>query len=734
MPMRLVTFLLALALGLGALGVSDSAAQAKNAKAASAGVSLTIAPANSGLVRPGEDLLLSGTLSNGSSADLPAGTASVYLDRSVMASRDALSDWLDKTADATSPHATTQVFQAPSPAVPAGETRTIYLTVPAASLGLDPDPAAWGARAVGVRVATGSSQLVAANSSIVWFPGGSFAPTRLSLIAPVAAPPSTTGLISSDDLTTFTSPTGVLTRELDQAVDRRIALAIDPMVIASIRILGTSAPASARDWLQRLENVTNDTFALSYADSDLAVMSQSSRATILTPTDFAIDPKLFPAPQPTPTGTPSSTSTPNPGATAQPTAPVLPTSKTILDWQYSVPSIAWPLDDTVAPKDLDVFAKNGLRTTILASGNVDYAHDSRFPNAAATVGGHPVLVADATLSTLFRRAVLASTTVGWQGAMAELSASVAVVTQQNPSEARSLLATLGRNYPTNSYRLADTVAALSALPWVAGATLSDALAATPTTASIVAAPEKPERVAQADALFAAEQAVDVFSAVLKQPTLLTGKHRLDLLATLSSAWVGNAAGWKNAYDSYTQRSTQITNSVTIVESSSIIQPSDKISLPVTVRNDLAFPVEVVISVRSPSGILHVVQNQVPLTIEANSQAGARIAVQSVANGDVQLRVSLSSASGTPISTPSFVDVNVQAQWETAITVGIGALLLGIFGFGIWRNIAKRRRAKRAGTDGESGDEGTEDAVDVTAADPVDHDSDSADVQPETGRD
>jgi hypothetical protein len=106
----------------------------------------------------------------------------------------------------------------------------------------------------------------------------------------------------------------------------------------------------------------------------------------------------------------------------------------------------------------------------------------------------------------------------------------------------------------------------------------------------------------------------------------------------------------------------------------------------------------------------------------------------VANGDVQLRVSLSSASGTPISTPSFVDVNVQAQWETAITVGIGALLLGIFGFGIWRNIAKRRRAKRAGTDGESGDEGTEDAVDVTAADPVDHDSDSADVQPETGRD
>ncbi|WP_349899137.1 DUF6049 family protein [Parafrigoribacterium soli] len=700
MPMRLVTILLALALGLGALGFGDSA-QARSAKAASAGVTLTIAPANSGVLHPGEDLVLSGTLSNGTSADLPAGTASVYLDRSPAASRAQLSGWLSTSPDADDSHATTQVFQAPSPAVPAGEARTVFVTVPAASLGLDPDPAAWGSRAIGVRVAAGSSEIAADNSSIVWFPGAAVVPTRLSLIVPIAAPPSTSGLISSDDLATFTGPDGVLTRELDQAVDRRVALAIDPMVIASIRILGTSAPASARDWLLRLKNVTNDTFALSYADADLAVMSQSNRATILTPTDFAIDPKRFPGAPPTPTSTPSSPSTPNPGATTPPTEPVLPTSKTILDWKYTVPSIAWPLDDSVVQKDLGVFEQNGLKTTILASGNVSPSPDDQTLNAARTVDGHPALVADATISTLFRKAVLASNTIAWQGAMAELSASLAVISRQNATTANTLLATLGRNYPTNAYRLTDTIAALSALPWVAGSTLSDALAVPPSAATIVAAPEKPERVAQADALFVAEQAVDVFSAVLKEPTLLSGQHRLDLLATLSSAWVGNTAGWKNAYDTYATRSAEITNSVKIVESSSIIQPSDKISLPVTVRNDLAFPVEVVITVRSPSGILHVVENRVPLTVEANSQAGARIAVQSVANGDVQLRVSLSSTSGTPISSPSFVDVNVQAQWETAITVGIGALLLGVFGFGIWRNIAKRRRAKRAGTDDET---------------------------------
>ncbi|MEO7122643.1 MAG: DUF6049 family protein, partial [Lacisediminihabitans sp.] len=148
---------------------------------------------------------------------------------------------------------------------------------------------------------------------------------------------------------------------------------------------------------------------------------------------------------------------------------------------------------------------------------------------------------------------------------------------------------------------------------------------------------------------------------------------------------------------------------TIVESSSIIQPSDKISLPVTVRNDLGFPINVVVTAHSPSGILHIVHNKVPLTVEANSQAGARIAVQSVANGDVELRVSLTSVNGTPISTPSFVDVNVQAQWETAITVSIGALLFLVFGFGIWRNISKRRRIRRAKSVGESSDAVADDA-------------------------
>jgi hypothetical protein len=395
---------------------------------------------------------------------------------------------------------------------------------------------------------------------------------------------------------------------------------------------------------------------------------------------------------------------PTPSPTPPSVEPALPTSQSILDWNYTIEGLAWPLDDTVAEADLDTFAKNGLTTTILSSGNASYGNVGYTPGAAATVGDHRVVIADSSVSRLFRAAVTASSTVAWQQAIAELSASIAIATNERPDDARTLVGTLGRNYPGGAgSRLSDTLNALGGLPWASTSTLSAAMATKPVGADITAKPEAGSRISQVKSLLAAEASVAAFSAVLVDPPLLTGPKRLDLLATLSSGWIGNSAGWKSAYAHYLSEATATTKSVTIVESSSIIQPSDKISLPVTVRNDLDFPISVIVTVHSPSGILHVVDNRVPLTVEANSQAGARVAVQSVANGDVVLEVSLKTVSGLPISEPSFVDVNVQAQWETAITVTIGVLLLLVFGFGIWRNVVKRRKASRARAEGDNAD-------------------------------
>ncbi|MEO7121580.1 MAG: hypothetical protein ABI400_00340, partial [Lacisediminihabitans sp.] len=558
--MRLVTFILALAMGLGALGLGDSSAQAK-VQPAEAGVTLAVSPAAFGALRPAEDLVISGTISNNSSTAVAAGTASVYLDPTTVDTRSALRNWLSKTADADGPHATTEVFQTTSPYIPAGETRTLYLTVPAASLTLDPNPAAWGVHALQVRITAGSSEIAAANSSIVWNPGGQFQPTQLSLVAPVGTPPTTSGVISASDVAAYTAPNGLLTKELDQAINRRVALAIDPMVIASIQLLGTSAPPSARDWLARLQSANNATFALSYADSDLAALSQSGTGELLAPTDFTIDPKLFPAPQSTPS--PSSTPVTPVQPSSTPTTPpeiTLPTSQTLLDWNYTITGMAWPHDDTVVDKDLATFQKNRLNTTILSSTNVNYGDLDYTPSASAMISGHRVLVADDTVSQLFHKAVLAPSTLAWQQAMSNLSASLAVITWERPDAASTLLATLGRNYPTSDYRLADTLTGLDTLPWIGGSTLSDAAAVPPISATVANKPEAPVRIAQVNALLAAESRVNTFSSVLQTPTLLTGPQRLDLLATLSNGWASNTAKSTSAYEHYLASATKITNS------------------------------------------------------------------------------------------------------------------------------------------------------------------------------
>ena len=120
-------------------------------------------------------------------------------------------------------------------------------------------------------------------------------PVHMAIAVPITVPASAGGLIAADALAEYTSPAGTLTRQLDAVISRPVALGVDPRIIVSIRILGTEAPASATAWLQRLSTVSNETFSLSYADSDLTLATQAGSPGVLQPEtfDFAIDPTRF---------------------------------------------------------------------------------------------------------------------------------------------------------------------------------------------------------------------------------------------------------------------------------------------------------------------------------------------------------------------------------------------------------------------------------------------------------
>ena len=273
--------------------------------------------------------------------------------------------------------------------------------------------------------------------------------TPVAVAMTITAPVGTTGLLNADELTQLTRPGGLLTRQLDGVVGREVAVGIDPMIIASIRLLGTSAPESAVSWLEQLATLDNETFPLAWADADLAAQAQAGVTELLGPTslDYAIDPANFSgetvAPTPTPTATtatqapdarPSSTgssvhstdaATPARPPPSEPEAPTvsptavmpttLPSLADLLSWPYTATNVAWPAAGSVAASDPAVFAANGLTTTIVSSSELTDAGTAT-PRAAAVAGAADgkVALADDRLSAALSAAVGAVTDLEWR--------------------------------------------------------------------------------------------------------------------------------------------------------------------------------------------------------------------------------------------------------------------------------------------------------------------------------
>jgi uncharacterized membrane protein len=70
----------------------------------------------------------------------------------------------------------------------------------------------------------------------------------------------------------------------------------------------------------------------------------------------------------------------------------------------------------------------------------------------------------------------------------------------------------------------------------------------------------------------------------------------------------------------------------------------------------------------------------------------------------QISISITSAPGVVIGTPTSVQINVYAGWETPFTVFLSVVVVAVFALGILRVVLRRRRARRdaeaAATPGE----------------------------------
>ncbi|MFF2495600.1 DUF6049 family protein [Agromyces sp. NPDC058064] len=693
------------------------------------GVALHIAPVSATTIAAGQPLTVQVEVENATAEALAAGTLRLTRADDAIDDSDELDAWLASTGttDAEAAPDTVTLGEAETRPVSAGSNAVVSFTVPAAAIAAAGSAPVLG---LGAELVVDDVLVASGTDAFATSAAPATSASSVAVVYPLTVPAGSAGLFDAETLQEWTSPLGLLDRQLDAVAGRAVAIGVDPRIIASIRVLGSSAPTSAVEWLNRLGSAGNEIFPLAYADADVALQAQLGLTELLAPTGFgdALDPADFPEQPATDDGggggevdeteAPADDAvTPPPGETdpakPEPTPPApgeVPSTEMLLDWPYTRTDIAWPADDTVATGDLAVLDAAGLTTAILSSGNVTVPGDQ--VGAAASIDGSTAVVADARLTAPLREASLADSDTEWRSATGRLLAELAL---DSGDSASALLATFGRDAGEHSDRVAATLDELAASTSTQSAGLAEAIGAPPTARALVDLPEDDGRVDSARRMLDAEASVAEFSTVLDEPALLNDPVRRDLLAMLDVGWLGDRAAWDTAVTEWLAARRATTEAVSVVPSSSVNIFARETPLPVTVLNALPYPVTVIVSADPSNGRL-VVDESVTASIPAESRSSVQVPITAgVGRGEVTIAISLTSPTGVPVGRTVYISGNVQADWE-----GLGAGILAtavvlFFGFGIWRNIRRRRKQRTAEAAEASASTG---AADVTDDEPV----------------
>ena len=624
-----------------------------------------------GVIQPGAPAMVVASVQNGSDQALTDGRITIELNRTPLATADALSAWLDRgeAAGAFTPLGTDDSLPEPDSDRTTVSISASVNTVGDLAPGVYPLRGALSALELPLDVTTSTVLIVDADSA-----------RRVTALVPITATPANGALLTADELAALTAPDGALTAQLEGVTGTLAVLAIDPLVPAAIRALGTAAPASATTWLTRLEALSNERFALQPGDADATVQARAGLPALLAPLTFEtyLDPANFAHTGPTPTQTPAPTASPSP--TPTPAAPELPTYEELVTISGASSGILWPVSD-VQTADLSVFDDYlaSSATTVLPSTSL-----AATGSALLEVDGHQVLASDAAASASFSDAAASSDDDAREN---EIAAGLAHLTYAPGST--PLLVGLDRDETRTAVSLRETILSLSVIAHPA--TLSE-LRSQPASSSTIVADSDDLRATALSGLLTDEDRLSQFATILDDPAVLLAPERLKILRLIS---VG-AAG-----DFQTTVTNHRTDTVTTLDAVGVQQPSpiqlftSAAPLPVWLRNDLPWPVNVTLDSR-PSDARLDVQPRTPVTALPASNTRVKVPVEArVGSGQLSVHFSLSSPTGVQIGKDQTANVTVRAEWES---IGLG-ILAGVIGIllvlGIIRTVIRRRKAKKS---------------------------------------
>lgn len=713
----LLCALLLVAAALPGLSAGSPAARADDEEAAP-GLRYALGATTAVLADERAPLRLSVLSENQSEEAAPAETLRVVLDPTPL-SQDELR--LAAAGEAVPPRGGllgSAVAAVNRPALDPDQLDERAISIEAGTLPLDQNSAPGGYL---LRLVTGAGE-PAAQVPVLWRGPGEQAELPLTTIVPLGLPGDSGSLPRLATVTELMGPGGRLDELLTQAIALNATLAIDPRVIAAVRVWGDAAPAEATAWLARLEAANLASFSLAFADADLAAQAQLGFSSPLTPgnLNFATRNGSFP-PAPEPTETPQNPEDPaepapesTPGGASDteqepsggaadlsdsdetPSDPQRPSTASLTEWPTTLAGVAWPAENAVTPGTLSFLSANGYSTVILGSANAS-ATGSGTGNSG-TVGGLAGVRLDGAIAAAADRAAAGETaTDRAQGT----SALIALLASQ-ASEAPPTGLTLGLNRAgaANGDDAAALLAELSALPWLHAQPLETAPAG---ELSLIDTPIPEERLASLRAAVDAELSVRQIAQVLEEPEAMIGLQRARLLAFFGTdltaadpeapATLARVARYEER-DEETLRGVQITSTA----ETQLVGTSSRV--PVQLRNHLPFPAAVTASARAVNTSLTVTEPVSPeISIGAESSANVLIPVAArVSSGDSALQVTLHDRAGGQVH-EAVLPMSIHSSWETVALVSLGTLAAAFMGFGVWRSLRARRRGQ-ASSDGE----------------------------------
>jgi hypothetical protein len=641
-------------------------------------VAVAITPAGSGDLPVGADLRVFVSLVNPTAAATVDATATVSVAGVPVASRSSLESWFSGKGSASV--ANRAAATAVVPSVAPGLTDEVQVTIPAESLPF----ASSGVYPIAVSVANGETTLGVARSAVAWNVTSS-SPVPVAVAVPLTVPAGESEFLTAAQLAAYTAPGGVLTRELGDVQSLTVAVGIDPRIIASIRILGKSAPQTALDWLAQLASLPNETFPLAWADSDLTAPLHAGQTSVLETKalTYAINPSLFPV-----TGQSTPTASPTPG----PVAPVVPTSASLVSWNYTMPLLSWPAENSVESSDLPLLGQAGITSVILSNTNVDVDNPSGLSGASAKSGKTAIAVSDTVLSGYLRTAIQSTTRTASTEAITELTTSLALISLESGAAPRPVVLTLGRNWADADTNFEHSIGEINARSWTTATPLSTIFTDQPAQVKLIKQAEPASRITLVAAMLAGEQGVVSFAPIANNPDALTSATRLKLLSLLSNEWTPK--NWPPVARNFIAQMGKIVQSVQVDPSSPVVAFADQTTLPVKVSNDLDQDVTVQLSVRSTTTLVSIEKKYrlQSVTVDAGSQSRVQVPIQALSNGKAQIVATLFSSTGVQVGRSVTIKVDVQAGWETIGTLIFATLVVALFAFGIIRTVRKRRKA------------------------------------------